>query len=128
MFRLQRVQAMKRPSKRNQSSLYQMASQNLVAMEGEWILQGDDLVALAHDGEHNWFNVFLEDVLNRFSRKMLLVRSKAPKPSAFTSLYDLLRSVATTSHATDLLDKVSSHYPYKETPYHVLGSQITLRS
>ncbi len=70
---------MKRPSKRNQSSLYQMASQNLVAMEGEWILQGDDLVALAHDGEHNWFNVFLEDILNKFSRKMLLVRMKAPK-------------------------------------------------
>ena len=102
MFRLQRVQAMKRPSKRNQSSLYQMASQNLVAMEGEWILQGDDLVALAHDGEHNWFNVFLEDVLNRFSRKTLLVRLKAPKPSALTSLYYLLRSVAAVWHADGL--------------------------
>ena len=62
-----------------------MASQNLVAMEGEWILQGDDLVALAHDGEHNWFNVFLEDVLNRISRKMLLVRMKwrpSPRPQS----------------------------------------------
>ena len=79
-----------------------MASQNLVAMEGEWILQGDDLVALAHDGEHNWFNVFLEDVLNRFSRKMLLVRLKTPKPSAFKSLYYLLRSVVAIWHADGL--------------------------
>ena len=85
---------MKRPSKRNQSSLYQMASQNLVAMEGEWILQGDDLVALAHDGEHNWFNVFLEDVLNKFSRKLLLVRIKAPNPRPSKVLDDPLRSVA----------------------------------
>ena len=121
---------MKRPSKRKQSSLFLMASQNLVAMEGEWILQDDDLVALAHDGEHNWFNVFLEDVLNRVSTKMLLVRSKAPKPSAFTSLYDLLRSVAAIPHATNLkhLCEVSSHYPYQETPYQVLGKQITLLS
>ena len=90
---------MKRPSKRNQSSLYQMASQNLVAMEGEWILQGDDLVALAHDGEHNWFNVFLEDVLNKFSRKMLLVRMKAPKPPTLKVLDGPLRSVAAICHA-----------------------------
>lgn len=79
-----------------------MASQNLIAMESEWILQGDDLVALAHDGEHNWFNVFLEDVLNRFSRNMLLVRLKAPKPSAFTSLHDLLQSVTAIWHADGL--------------------------
>ena len=70
-----------------------MASQNLVAMEGEWILQGDDLVALAHDGEHNWFNVFLEDVLNKFSRKLLLVRIKAPKPWPSKVLDDPLRFV-----------------------------------
>ena len=75
-----------------------MASQNLVAMEGEWILQGDDLVALAHDGEHNWFNVFLEDVLNRISRKMLLVRMKAPKPPAPKSSMNPLRSVAAIWH------------------------------
>ena len=65
MFRLQRF--------RNQNSLYQMACRNLVAMEGEWICHGDDLAALAHDVEHNWFNVFLEDVPNKISRRTLLV-------------------------------------------------------
>ena len=75
-----------------------MASQNLVAMEGEWILQGDGLVALAHDGEHNWFNVFLEDVLNRISRKMLLVRMKASKSLAPKSSMNPLRSVAAILH------------------------------
>ena len=73
IFRLQKVQAMKSPSKRNQNRLHQMASQNLVAMEGKWICHGDDLAALAHDVEHNWFDVFLEDMLNKISRRTLLV-------------------------------------------------------
>ena len=63
---------MKSPSKRNQNRLYQMAYQNFVAME-EWICHGDDLATLAHDVEYNWFNVFLEDMLNKISRRTLLV-------------------------------------------------------
>lgn len=42
-------------------------------MEGQWIRQHDDLAALAHDSEHDWFNVWLETKLNRLSRNILLV-------------------------------------------------------
>lgn len=73
LFRLRDVQALKRPSKRNQGSLYQEVKRNIVDAENEWISQSDDLAAVAQDAEHGWFNVALENLLNGFSRKALFV-------------------------------------------------------
>jgi len=73
MLRLQKVQAIKRPSKRNQGSLYQMVTQNIVYGEGKWICRSDDLAALAHGAEHGWFNVKLENWLGKLSREKMLV-------------------------------------------------------
>lgn len=84
MFRLRDVQAIRRPSKRNQGSVYQeMASDasNIVDGEAQWIRRSDDLAALSPDADHGWFNVWLEDVLNKFSRETLLV---SPSPSQFS--------------------------------------------
>ncbi len=76
MFRLRDVQAFKRPSERNQGSLYQAVKTNIVDAENGWILRSNDLAALAHDAEHGWVNVWLENTLDRVSRNTLLV-SKA---------------------------------------------------
>lgn len=76
MFRLREVQRIKRPSKQNQGSVYQaMATEasNIVSVEAQWIRRSDDLAALAQDADHGWFNICLENVLNRISRKALLV-------------------------------------------------------
>lgn len=73
MFRLRDVQAFKRPSERNQGSLYQAVKTNIVDAENGWILRSNDLAALAHDAEHGWVNVWLENTLNRVSRNTLLV-------------------------------------------------------
>ncbi|KAL2042162.1 hypothetical protein N7G274_005350 [Stereocaulon virgatum] len=72
LFQLQKLQAMKQPSKRSQNSLYQMSIQNIVEKETAWVCQREDLIALAQGAEHGWFNAFLEDFLNIISRKALL--------------------------------------------------------
>ena len=73
MFLSRDVHTLKRPSKRNQGSLYQQVKTNIVDSENQWILRSNDLAALAHDTEHGWFNVQVEDWLNRLSRPLLLV-------------------------------------------------------
>lgn len=44
-------------------------------MSGEtlWIQNREDLLALAKDAEHGWFNGILEDALRKLSRKITLV-------------------------------------------------------
>ena len=42
-------------------------------MESAWIRHGPDLIAVAQDQEHGWFNGFLEDTLNKISRKATVV-------------------------------------------------------
>ncbi len=76
MFRLRDVQAIRRPSKRNQGSVYQemaIDASNIVSAEAQWIGQSDDLAALAPDADYGWFNVYLKNILNTLSRKTLLV-------------------------------------------------------
>lgn len=41
--------------------------------ETRWVRRSEDLAALAPDAEHGWFNDFLEDMLNRISKKTLVV-------------------------------------------------------
>ena len=72
-----------------------MASQISVA-KGEWICQGDDLVALAYDAERNWFNIFLEDTWNQFSRKTLTSQEIVP---FYLSLHYLVMSLLVTARA-----------------------------
>ncbi|KAL8701092.1 MAG: hypothetical protein Q9224_000662 [Gallowayella concinna] len=73
LLRYQKVQAMRRPTIRNQASLYRFvrATASLVEPEYRWIREGIDLAAVARDQEHGWFNGFLADNVfnfNRFSR------------------------------------------------------------
>ena len=76
MLRFQQVHAIKRPSKRNQTSLYNFVhnTQSLVESEAEWIRHGEDLAALAHDEESGWFNALVEDTMIRISRTATAVR------------------------------------------------------
>ena len=68
---------MKRPSERNQTSVFNMINNtgSLVTMERDWIRNGPDLIAVAQDQEHGWVNGFLEDTLNKISRKATMVSS-----------------------------------------------------
>ncbi|KAI4128513.1 MAG: hypothetical protein LQ338_002683 [Usnochroma carphineum] len=72
LLHLQQVQHMRRPTFRNQNSLFNMIWSNKcqVHEEMEWILRREDLAALARDSEHGWFNGFVEDTLNAISRTM----------------------------------------------------------
>ncbi len=51
LFRMQKKQAMKRPTKRNQNSVYNLinTSKSMGSSEALWIRQWDDLAALSHD-------------------------------------------------------------------------------
>lgn len=75
LLHLQQVQHMRRPTFRNQNSLFNMIWSNKcqVHEEMEWILRREDLAALARDSEHGWFNGFVEDTLNAISRTMTAV-------------------------------------------------------
>lgn len=59
-----------------------MGASNIVSVEAQWIRRSDDLAALAPDADHGWFNVYLEDILNKLSRKTLLVSRSLVLPSA----------------------------------------------
>ncbi|CAF9906334.1 MAG: hypothetical protein ALECFALPRED_002202 [Alectoria fallacina] len=60
VFRLQRKNTMKRPTRTNQSSVMRRACTSVVASEAEWTFRTDDLVALADDAaEQSWFNYMM---------------------------------------------------------------------
>ncbi|KAL8803297.1 MAG: hypothetical protein Q9182_003255 [Xanthomendoza sp. 2 TL-2023] len=86
LLRYQKVQAMRRPTIRNQASLYNFvrATGSLIEPEYRWIREGVDLAAVASDAEHGWFNGFLvDDVfnLNSISRAVtqFIFRTKEQK-------------------------------------------------
>ena len=68
---MQKIQALKRPTKRTQRNVYNlvMNSENLVLEESEWIREGPDLAALGYSGDHGWLNTMVEDVFNMISRR-----------------------------------------------------------
>jgi len=70
LLRIQQIHAIKRPTRRNQSSLYNWIRDNRLLAESEavWVRRGDDLAALAHDQEHGWFGGFVEDTMIKLSR------------------------------------------------------------
>ena len=75
VLRLKDVQAIKRPTKRAQSNLYNLIynTQSLVQGEAVWIRQGPDLVAVGRGTEYGWLNSFLEDALNWLPKRATLV-------------------------------------------------------
>ncbi|KAL8912001.1 MAG: hypothetical protein Q9171_002914 [Xanthocarpia ochracea] len=80
LLRYQKVQAIRRPTIRNQVSLYNFIqnTQSLIEPEYRWIREGIDLAAIARGQEHGWFASFL---LNRLSRKarQFVFRTKEQK-------------------------------------------------
>ena len=46
--------------------------------ETQWIHHGPDLAAVAHDHEYGWFQILLEDTLNRISRRFTKVSDDLP--------------------------------------------------
>ncbi|MCJ1401911.1 hypothetical protein MMC11_005128 [Xylographa trunciseda] len=75
LLRIQQIHSIKRPTLRNQSSLYNWIRDNRLLAESEavWIRRGDDLAALANDQEHGWFGGFVEDALIKLSRTATMV-------------------------------------------------------
>ena len=75
LLRLQQKEMLKRPTPRNQNSLYNLidTSESLLESESHWIRRSDDLVALAGDADYGWFNAALEKVFITFSKTLTLV-------------------------------------------------------
>lgn len=69
LLRLQKIQAIKRPTERSQSNLSNLISntQSLVSDESDWVRYGPDLAAVGRGSEHGWLNTFIEDTLNMIS-------------------------------------------------------------
>ena len=90
LLRWQKVQALKRPTKRSQRNVYNLISNtgSLVQDESDWIHEGPDLVALGYGGGHGWLNAILEDLLNLISRAMTKVSLQ--DMFGIISLYTLL--------------------------------------
>ncbi|KAL9133448.1 MAG: hypothetical protein Q9175_005373 [Cornicularia normoerica] len=74
LLRMQKIQAIKRPTERSQSNLSNLISntQSLVSDESDWIRYGPDLAALGRGAEHGWLNTFLEDTLNKISMTLTM--------------------------------------------------------
>ena len=75
LLRVQKIQAMKRPSRRAQLTLFNLIrnTESLVADEAEFIRYSPDLAALVPDNEHGLFNNFLEDAFSFFSQRLTKV-------------------------------------------------------
>ena len=88
LFRLERLQAIKRPSKRNQNSVYNLITNTKSIGSGEalWIRQWDDLAALAHDSEHRWFQGAVEDFLTSLSPRITMVSRFTSSRFSFQSI------------------------------------------
>lgn len=54
MFHIQRVQAIRRPTKTHQNALYGQITHNIAWAEHKWICQYDDLAALSSDTEQDF--------------------------------------------------------------------------
>ena len=91
LLRLQQVQAIKRPTKRNQSSLWHLitTTSSQLSSDSDWIFLGPDLAAVAHDQEYGWFQNFFEDLMNKISTRATTVsfftKFSWPNPTSMRS-------------------------------------------
>ena len=102
VFRLQKKTEIRKPTKRNQNSVYNLinTSHSLTSSEALWIRQWDDLMAPAYNAEHGWFNGILEDALRGLSKRITLV-SHAFQCLTCTRFFPYHRS-AHTNHYTHI--------------------------
>lgn len=72
---LQQISNLNTPTRRLQNSLYNIIEESygMTAREKEWVLQRNDLAAVAGNGAETWLSGFIEDVLYWMSRRLLLV-------------------------------------------------------
>ena len=79
LLRMQKIQAIKRPTERSQTNLYNLVSnsKSLVEEERAWIRRGPDLAAVGCGPEYGWFNTFIEDVLSKVSTAVTLVSNSS---------------------------------------------------
>ena len=75
LLRMQKIQAIKRPTDRSQRNLSALINntQSLVSDESDWIRHTPDLAALGRGPEHGWLNTSLEDLLNKISTRLTMV-------------------------------------------------------
>ncbi|MCJ1257164.1 hypothetical protein MMC24_004989 [Lignoscripta atroalba] len=94
LLRIRQVEAIKRPTTRNQNSLinFILNTESLPQSEAEWILQDNDLAAVSINKEDNWFNGWLEDSLKKVSRRATtyLFRTKIQRTVSGTEHVGLL--------------------------------------
>ena len=71
LLKVQRIQSMSRPTKRAQTTLFNLihSTESMVADEADFVRHSTDLASLIPGVEHGWFNAFLEDLLNLISRR-----------------------------------------------------------
>ena len=83
LLRMQRIQAIKRPTERSQSNVSNLISntQSLVSDESDWIRHGPDLAAVGRSSEYGWLNTFLEDMLNQISMGLTMASAPCLKAS-----------------------------------------------
>ena len=72
IFQLQRLDAIKWPTERNQTSVFNIIAKTGVQTfdESGWIKQGSDLTAVVHDAEYEWLNGLVKGILKKISRIM----------------------------------------------------------
>ena len=113
---LHQMQAIKKPTKRNQNSVYNEIeeTQSIVSSEAKWIRQKDDLAALGLGAEHGWFNGFIEDKLNKCSKRLLFVSKSLNDPRPFQHCVSQFLGVS------------RPHVPTRDTLHRVAGYTHTV--
>jgi len=83
LLRFQNIDSLKRPTQRNQASMYNFLhnTRSLAESEAEWVRRGDDLAALGADREHGWFDGLAEDIMIKISRTVTTVLCTLPLDS-----------------------------------------------
>lgn len=91
-------------------------TRSIVSSESNWIREGVDLAALAHEDEPGWFSAFLVDLFHKISTRATQVSKQTPyirrcrmNPSAYTrqALFRTREQETITGHERAFL--VSAH-------------------
>ena len=113
LLRAQKIQAIKRPARRNQNSVYNRIheEQNIMRSEEHWIRRSEDLAALARDAEDGWLNGFVEDSLNSISRRLLVVSAFVPPyhHHLFALIFSYCPKHGAPQHLTTPIQKIFSN-------------------
>ena len=79
---------------RDQASVYERVCESLVASKNTWVRRSEDQAALAPDAEHRWLLDSLEHMLNKISKKALIVSSDCPFGAGTKLVPSLLRTAS----------------------------------